>query len=372
MTVLALQLVPKIVPKTQHSDKPVVAFRPDYITATGDIVAGYVLSQLVYLYQRATNGKPKHHLVDCKDGHWVVRSYAQWAEELHLTYAQIRRAVARLASLGIVQTAIRLAGRDAVTHLRLTCADGSAVIDGYPEFGLGHEQMPSETDPPVMSSSTPCAVAHTPLCCMTDPPVLKDIPLKALDVKEMLYMKEAGQLPPALAVPKTPTGEPLMKAEDVVASVKAKKASSLPPKNVGPLYLYGVWEECLKEIGVQWVGPAKSRELGDLKNFLRQVGPVVAEQSLRWAVFNWHSYVSQVRIDKGDDGLPQSPVTWLLAKYPDTIMQSIAQQQKEAQGWSKPLQHVKPSSEVVETSTLPKKKNKFAQQVADDINAKKV
>jgi hypothetical protein len=85
--------------------------------------------------------------------------------------------------------------------------------------------------------------------------------------------------------------------------------------------------------------------------------------------------VSQVRIDKGVDGLPQSPCTWVLAKYPDTLMQSIAQEQKQKEGWSKPLPVVKmtekPSPVIVEASTLPKKKNKFAQHVADEL-AKKV
>lgn len=81
------------------------------VDLAGDLLAGILLSQIVYWTPRAT--------VD-KDGHWwIVKAYSDWWDEVRLTEKQARRALGLLAEAGLVETHVWKWNGTPKVHVRL-------------------------------------------------------------------------------------------------------------------------------------------------------------------------------------------------------------------------------------------------------------
>ena len=332
--------------------------------------AGCLLSQIAYWYlqpDKQGNSKLRRKF----NGElWIAKTRAEWMDETDLTEAKLKASLKKLCDLQIIVKEVHKFGQDTVTHIRL-------VTDVLREL-LVHQQLQDE----LQEEQSPFYDGEINQSGMANLP-------NALIQESTSVDYPSGVTNTPTLVPLTmATGEKTtMKAEELKAafdagvSTKTKK----PSKWGKPVPTYGAetaaiaWCRYMKGIGIPWVKPLVKDEKNHLSWFIKTVGPELADSRMRWAIENWHDYVSQIRIDKGIDGLPQSPCTWVLAKYPDVIMQSIARAEKEKAGWSKPvpkpmnpLQAVKPTPDAVETGTLPiKKKSKFAQLTDDEI-AKKV
>lgn len=75
-------------------DERVVVVQPSLVRALGSMTAAAVVQQLHYWMPRAT---AEH------DGHrWVYKTAEQWSDEIGVTVKQVRSAITRLESLGIV------------------------------------------------------------------------------------------------------------------------------------------------------------------------------------------------------------------------------------------------------------------------------
>ena len=138
MTNSALVLVPAQPQKTHRYSGVVVALHPEYIDLTGDLTAAYLLSQIVFWYQRDKQGKPQ---IDCylEGNYWIDRTYNEWATDLHLSAKQVRTAMDKLRKQGLVICSLIQDCRTTKNYYRLACANGQACLLGHiPQIGRAH------------------------------------------------------------------------------------------------------------------------------------------------------------------------------------------------------------------------------------------
>lgn len=89
-----------------------------YIDITGDLVAGILLSQIIYWSLPNQNGKSKLRIL--KEGfHWIAKTRNDWWEECRITGKQFDSAIQKLIALNIVHKKVFKFNGSPCTHLRL-------------------------------------------------------------------------------------------------------------------------------------------------------------------------------------------------------------------------------------------------------------
>ena len=73
-----------------------------YVDITGDLIAGILLSQIIYWYTPAKNGKSKLRVI--KQGEeWLAKRRSDWFDECRISRSQYDRAIKILKNLNIVK-----------------------------------------------------------------------------------------------------------------------------------------------------------------------------------------------------------------------------------------------------------------------------
>ncbi len=104
--------------KWETATRDTIDVKKIYIDIAGDILAGLMLSQIVYWHLPGKNGKTKLRVR--KDGHfWLAKSYKEWWDEIRLTSHQARRALSILKEKGLVITQIRRFNGAPCNHIRI-------------------------------------------------------------------------------------------------------------------------------------------------------------------------------------------------------------------------------------------------------------
>jgi hypothetical protein len=110
-----------------------VDFKRIYVDMAGDLVAGLMLSQLVY-WCLLPDEKGNSRLRVCRDGHkWVAKSRSAWWDEIRLSPKQADRAIKILVSAGLVVRKNSLFNGKRTTHLRI---DWEAFRDTWLDYSL--------------------------------------------------------------------------------------------------------------------------------------------------------------------------------------------------------------------------------------------
>jgi hypothetical protein len=136
--------------RVEATGQRTVALKLVHIDMAGDLIAGVLLSQLVYWHSpNRETGEPR--LSFERDGHrWLRKSYDEWHDECRLTVAQARRAVEKLLERGLVETHVWRHDGTPTLHLRIV---GEAFMAA---FDLATSQVTAE-----MRSSANGLVAHS-------------------------------------------------------------------------------------------------------------------------------------------------------------------------------------------------------------------
>ena len=89
-----------------------------YIDLAGDLVAGILLSQIIYWHLPGKDGKPRLRVR--RHGHsWLAKRREDWWEEVRITTKQFDRAIKILEDLGFVETAVYRFGGSPTKHIRI-------------------------------------------------------------------------------------------------------------------------------------------------------------------------------------------------------------------------------------------------------------
>ena len=78
-----------------------IDFKTIYVDMAGDLIAGLLLSQIVYWHLPDKRGRDKRR-VNKKGRLWVVKAYAEWHEEIRISARQAQRALRILQDRGLV------------------------------------------------------------------------------------------------------------------------------------------------------------------------------------------------------------------------------------------------------------------------------
>jgi hypothetical protein len=103
----------------EAADNRVVRFKLVYVDmAKGDVLAGLLLSQIMYWHSLSKSGELR--LKVYKDGHyWIAKEQDEWWEETRLTRRQAQRCIEVLASLNLIETrSFRFKGLK-TSHIRI-------------------------------------------------------------------------------------------------------------------------------------------------------------------------------------------------------------------------------------------------------------
>jgi len=123
-----------------------VDFKRIYVDMAGDLIAGLMLSQLVY-WCLLPDAKGKSRLRVFRDGHmWAAKSRSAWWDEIRLSPKQADRAIRILVNRGLVVRMNSLFNGKRTTHLRI---NWHAFRDAWLNRVSAPEQAldPSDCDP---------------------------------------------------------------------------------------------------------------------------------------------------------------------------------------------------------------------------------
>lgn len=102
----------------EQTTRDTVDFKKIYVDMAGDLVAGIMLSQIVFWHLPDRNDKTRLKIE--KDGHfWIAKAYSDWYEEVRITEWQAPRALAILVEKGIVEKKIFKFDGAPTVHIRL-------------------------------------------------------------------------------------------------------------------------------------------------------------------------------------------------------------------------------------------------------------
>ncbi len=102
----------------EAASRDTIDFKKIYVDITGDLIAGLMLSQIIYWHLPNRDGESKLRVE--RDGYqWLAKAQHEWWAECRLTAKQVRRARKIMEEKGIIATAVYKFGGAPTTHIRI-------------------------------------------------------------------------------------------------------------------------------------------------------------------------------------------------------------------------------------------------------------
>ena len=123
----------------------------------GNILAGLMLSQILYWHEPDDNSKTRLRV--CKNGkYWLAKKHSSWQEECRLTEDQARAALDLLKKMGFIDTMVARFDGNPTTHIALVkdkfTADYLSQCGLTPQNQLGHSPEPNGLQPSSLTENT--------------------------------------------------------------------------------------------------------------------------------------------------------------------------------------------------------------------------
>ena len=102
----------------EQASRDTIDVKRCYVDLAGELVAGILLSQIVYWHLPSKKGEDKLRVV--KDGvTWLAKAREDWWEECRITPRQFDRACTLLEGLGLIVTDVKRFNGSPVKHIRI-------------------------------------------------------------------------------------------------------------------------------------------------------------------------------------------------------------------------------------------------------------
>jgi flagellar motor protein MotB len=125
----------------EQASRDAIMVKRVYIDMAGDVIAGLMLSQIIYWHLPNSEGRTRLRVI--KDGHlWLAKSHTEWWEECRLTVDQARRALKILQDKSLVVTALKRFNGAPTVHIRM---DQEHFLDELNRFGLQPKSIRDKT-----------------------------------------------------------------------------------------------------------------------------------------------------------------------------------------------------------------------------------
>lgn len=103
----------------ERSSRDTIDVKKTYCDIAQDLVAGIVLSQIIYWHLPSKKDDHTKLRVE-RDGHyWLVKTREEWWNECRITTKQCDRALKRLKALNIIDTCVGRWGKSTAVHIRV-------------------------------------------------------------------------------------------------------------------------------------------------------------------------------------------------------------------------------------------------------------
>lgn len=116
----------------EHTSRDAILVKRVYIDMAGDVLAGLMLSQIIYWHLPNDEGKSRLR-VQIDGEFFLVKGYGDWWDECRLTFKQARRAVEILQSKGLITTSNRKFAGAPHIHIHL---EREAFLESLNRFAL--------------------------------------------------------------------------------------------------------------------------------------------------------------------------------------------------------------------------------------------
>lgn len=137
----------------KECDMGVCLLHIPYIDITGDMIAGLVLSQIVYWCSPDSEGKTKLR-VKKKGELWLAKSRADWYKELRISSKHVNKALKRLKELGLIEKELFRFGGSPTVHIKLNMEILNQKMKEWIEH-KADEILENESGKPIKSTIEP-------------------------------------------------------------------------------------------------------------------------------------------------------------------------------------------------------------------------
>lgn len=128
----------------EQASRQTIDFKTIYVDiAGGDILAGLLLSQIIFWHLPTQNNKSKLRVVHDQKI-WLAKSDSQWFDEVRLTEAQARRARAVLTNLLLIETRTYKFNGTPITHIRVNHNALIIALKKQMNLSLNSNELESE------------------------------------------------------------------------------------------------------------------------------------------------------------------------------------------------------------------------------------
>ena len=103
----------------EQASRDTIDFKKIYVDMTGDLVAGLLLSQIIYWHLPDKTGENSKLRVIKNGKHYLVKSRKDWWDECRISLKRYKRAIKILTDKGIVETEIHRFNNFPTTHIFL-------------------------------------------------------------------------------------------------------------------------------------------------------------------------------------------------------------------------------------------------------------
>ena len=89
----------------EKASKDTIDFKKVYVDVSGDLIAGLLLSQIIYWHLPSKDGKSKLR-VHKKDKTWLAKQRSDWWDEIRITPKQYDRAIGKVLLVNVEELEI--------------------------------------------------------------------------------------------------------------------------------------------------------------------------------------------------------------------------------------------------------------------------
>tara|TARA_Y100000310_G_scaffold125819_1_gene124553 strand:+ start:3568 stop:4833 length:1266 start_codon:yes stop_codon:yes gene_type:complete len=144
--------------RIEREDHRRVNFKMVYVDMADDLMAGLLLSQIVYWHSADRRGQSRLRVK--KDEHfWIAKARHEWWDEIRLKERQVDRAIGILEQRGLVATSLHKFNGAPTTHIRL---DEEVFMEQWLEtMGVSSSSDNSDLTNPLNGFASKCRI-HLP------------------------------------------------------------------------------------------------------------------------------------------------------------------------------------------------------------------
>lgn len=315
---------------TREAQFQSILLRREYVVITAALSSAILLSQLVYWFKPAKNGKPKLTII--REGrYWLAKTKDEWHRECGLTPRGYRTAIAELTESGVVETRLWKFGGRPVTHYWLDVERLDALIQFHDPGFVADESDIAEWAQSTLSicHDQPCHFDTVESDVLTPSLYTESTAENTAETTDTVQLAAQGIQGNIEGVQDmTKVVGAAKYAGKTAADVLAKAKGSSMAAQGDTLIIR--WKKEYSGVYGEFFGTPTAADVGKLGRIGKAVGLEKALEIISWAVRDWQKYAARVRDQKGLAGVPERPVIGFLLMHYGVALEAMTEKASDS------------------------------------------